>query len=83
MSFFDKKDEYLIQTDLWFTGNVAMGLMDLFNGVNKNVKRIKFIDGFESQLLNLEKENHRLKAETAKHPRYVAAMERAQTESGN
>jgi len=77
MSYFDKDDEYMVKTDLWFLGNTAMGLLDLFFGVNKAAQRIKFVADFQQQLLALEKENHSLKAEMSKHPRYVAAMERS------
>lgn len=76
LSYFDKDDEYLVKTDLWFIGNVTMGLLDLFNGVNKNAKHVKLIDGFEKELLELERENQKLKTEMSQHPRYIAAMER-------
>lgn len=77
MSFFDKNDEYRTKTDLWFISNSTMALMDLFNGVNKNTKRIKLVNGFERQLLDLEKENQQLKTRMEKHPRYIATMERS------
>ncbi len=75
-SFFDKDDDYLVKTDLWMIGNVAMGLMDLFNGINQKVKYIEFNDDFIPKLLDFEKKNHKLKAEMQKHPRYVAAFNR-------
>lgn len=59
--FFDIEDEYWVKTDLWTIGNIVMGLMDLFYGVNKDRNVIKFIDDFVPRLKALEKENHRLK----------------------
>ncbi len=68
--FFDFEDNYLVKTDLWQIGNIAMGLMDLFYGVNKNLDVIKFSDDFVSRLKALETENHRLKAEMMGTERY-------------
>jgi len=59
--FFDKEDEYWVRTDLWQIGNITMGLMDLFYGVNKNRDVVKFADDFVSRLKILERENIRLK----------------------
>ncbi len=61
--FFDIEKEYLVKTDLWQIGNIAMGLMDLFYGVNKNLNAIKFVDDFMFRLKKLEVENHKLKNE--------------------
>jgi hypothetical protein len=77
MNFFDKTDDYMIKTDLWFTANMTMGLVDLFYGVNKKHPRIKLVSNFATQLKKLEAENLALKQEMEKHPRYVAAMERS------
>lgn len=61
--FFDIEDDYLVKTDLWQIGNIAMGLMDLFYGVNDGLNVVKFVDDFVPRLKALEAENHRLKAE--------------------
>ena len=74
--FFDKEDKYLIKTNLWFIGNLALGLMDLFYGVNQRNNIITFIDDFTLRLGTLEKENHRLKAIMMEHPRYKKSMAR-------
>ena len=58
--FFDIGNERLVKTDLWQIGNVAMGLMDLFYGVDKKIGSIKFVDNFIPHLKNLEVENKRL-----------------------
>jgi hypothetical protein len=61
--FFDIEKKHLIKTDLWQIANIAMGLMDLFYGVNKNLNAIKFVPDFIPRLKKLEAENHKLKAE--------------------
>ncbi len=75
--FFDIEDDYLIKTDLWQIGNIAMGLMDLFYGVNKDLGVIKFIDDFVPRLKALEAENHRLKAEMMSTDRFKKAQKLA------
>lgn len=72
--FFDIEDEYHVKTDLWMIGNVVMGLMDLFYGVNKGLDVIKFIDDFIPQLKSLEKQNEKLKQEMMANPRFKAAL---------
>jgi hypothetical protein len=68
--FFDIEDDYLVKTDLWQIGNIAMGLMDLFYGVNQNVKAIKFVDDFIARLKLLESQNHKLKEEMMSSDRF-------------
>ena len=71
MPFFDIEDEFYVKNDFWFLGNLAMGLMDLFYGVNQGCNRIKFKDDFIKELKTLEGENHRIKAEMMKNPRMI------------
>lgn len=66
--FFDIEDEYHVKVDLWMIGNVAMGLMDLFYGINKGHDTIKFIDDFIPRLKSLEKQNEKLKQEIMASP---------------
>jgi len=73
--FFDFEDNLYIKVNLWFIGNLALGLMDLFYGVNQKYDNIKFIDDFVSQLRKLEKENHCLKAEIEKNERIKSKIE--------
>lgn len=75
--FFDIENDYLVKIDLWTIGNIALGLMDLFYGVNKNLGVIKFADDFVPRLKTLEAENHRLKAEMMSTDRYKKAEELA------
>jgi len=39
LPFFDAEDEYIVQTDLWQIGSVAIKLMGLFYLVKENVPR--------------------------------------------
>ena len=68
--FFDTEDSYRIKVDLWQIGNIAIGIMDLFYGINKNLNAIKFVDDFIPRLKLLEAENHRLRAEMMKTDRF-------------
>lgn len=72
--FFDFEDEYHVKTDLWMIGNVIMGLMDLFYGVNKGRDVIKFADDFIPRLKTLEKQNKKLKNEMMQTDRYKEAQ---------
>lgn len=72
--FFDIEDDYLVKTDLWQIGNIAMGLMDLFYGVNDGLNVVKFVDDLVPRLKALEAENHRLKAEMMSTERFKNAQ---------
>lgn len=79
MPFFDIEDEYLVKTDLWTVGNIAMGLMDLFYGINESCNLLTFSDPFVKNLRDLGKENDRLKAEMMQHPRFIRAANLGQS----
>jgi len=67
--FFDNENDFMTKTDLWMIGNIVLGLLDLFYGVNKTGKTLVFADDFVPRLKELEAQNHALKAELEKHPR--------------
>ncbi|RMF92725.1 MAG: hypothetical protein D6734_11670 [Candidatus Schekmanbacteria bacterium] len=73
-TFFDIEDDYLVKTDLWQIGNIAMGLMDLFYGANKDLNVIQFADDFIPRLKTLEIKNQRLKEEIIQSERYKKAQ---------
>lgn len=75
--YFDIEDKYFVKTTLWQIGNIAMGLMDLFYGVNKDFAVITFVDEFIPRLKALEAENHRLKADMMSTDRFKNAQELA------
>jgi len=75
--FFDFEDEYLVKTDLWQIGNILMGLMDLFYGINQNHPLLQFKSDFVKHLKELEAGNQALKNEMMKNPRYINAGKRA------
>lgn len=72
-TFFDPENDFLIKTDLWFVANTALGLLDLFYGVNLKYKVFKLIDGFDLKFKNLVKVNYRLKEEMMKTENYKKA----------
>jgi hypothetical protein len=73
--FFDIEDEYLVKTDLWQIGNIALSLMDLFFGVNKGIEAIKFTEDFVPRLKELEVQNQALRAEMMATDRYKRSLE--------
>jgi len=81
--FFDIEDDYHVKTDLWMIGNVIMGLMDLFYGVNNGLNVIKFDDNFISRLKALEIQNEKLKNEIMKSDRYKATQRIDSTVTNN
>lgn len=68
--FFDFEDDYFVKTDLWQISNVALGLVDLFYGINATVKALVLKDEFGPRFQALVEENNRLKAEMMSTERY-------------
>lgn len=67
--FFDYEDEMWVKTDLWQIANVALGIMDLFYGVNQKLGVIKLQDGWSDKFQALGEENNKLKNEMLAHER--------------
>lgn len=72
--FFDVEDDYSIKTDLWQIANIAIGILDLFYGVNKELNVIIFADDFIPRLKKLENKNIRLKNEIINTDRFKNAQ---------
>jgi hypothetical protein len=64
--FFDTTKDHWVKTNFWMIGNVLMGLMDLFNGINKGVGTLTLNESFARRLLELEQQNHKIKADLEK-----------------
>ncbi len=73
--FFDYSDDFKTKTDLWFIGNIALGLLDLFYGVNKDFKVFQFIDDYLPRFKKLVAQNEALKAEMMKHERFKSVTQ--------
>lgn len=67
--FFDQAEEHYIKTDLWAVANLAMGLLDLFYGVNRDFPQLVFADDFMQRMRKLKQDNDALKEEMLNHPR--------------
>lgn len=61
--FFDLPHETQVQTDLWTLGNVSMGLLDLFYGINLKYPTFIPCDDFVNRIQKLEAVNLSLKEE--------------------
>lgn len=69
-SFFDKEDIDKTKVDLWFIGNVAMGIMDLFYGVNTGRNLLTFSPDFVVRLKRYEKNAGEVKKELMSKERF-------------
>lgn len=69
-TFFDKEDTDLVRADLWIVGNTAMGIMDLFYGVNQDRNIITFSPDFVTRLKNYEAVGTKLKDELLSKERF-------------
>lgn len=69
--YFDIEDDYHIKTDFWTLGNIALGLMDLFYGVNRDYPLLTFDPSFVKRLHELQDVNHVLKSELMSNERYL------------
>lgn len=62
MPYFDFKNEWHIKTDLWHMANIAMGLLDLFYGINRDYGNvIKIAPHFLPTMKTLKEKNDELK----------------------
>ena len=73
-TFFDPENDYWIKTDLWFVANTALGLLDLFYGVNQKYKVFKLVDDFSSRFKELVDQNNQLKTEMMGTENYKRAQ---------
>ena len=71
--FFDFEDEYKVKSDLWFIANMAMGILDMFYGINLQYKVFQIAEIFQTDFQGLVDQNHKLKAEMMNHKRYLAS----------
>jgi hypothetical protein len=71
--FFDFQNDFQVKSNLWSLANMAMGLMDLFYGINLKYKIITFSPNFIKDLQLLEKENKKLKKIIMDTPKFKRA----------
>lgn len=72
--YFDFDDEYKVKCDLWFVANMALGLLDLFYGVNQQYKVFRLIADFNVKFQKLVDENNKLKTEMMNNERFKDAQ---------
>lgn len=77
--FFDFENDLQIKSNLWSLANMAMGLMDLFYGVNLKYQLVIFSPSFVQDLQLLETENKRLKEILMNTPNFKRANKVAKT----
>jgi hypothetical protein len=72
--FFDFEDPHFVKTDLWCIGKIAINLLDLFCGVNRDRNVLKFVDDFHFKFDGLVAQSRAIHAEMTSTERYKAAM---------
>lgn len=68
--YFDYDDEYKLRMNYWYISNIAMGLLDLFYGINNIYNVFQFADNFLLTYKALEKQSMDLRQQIMKDPRY-------------
>jgi hypothetical protein len=71
------EDDYYVRTDLWLASAIALDLMDLFYGVNKERSVIGFIDDFPVFLAKFERDTAAPRAEMMATDRFQRAAAKA------
>lgn len=80
--FFDFEDDFYVKKDLFVISDVAIILLDLFDGVNSKLNIVKFIDGFNARFDQLVREHEVLRQEMMSTERYKQAMMKAKALKG-
>jgi hypothetical protein len=68
--FFDFEEEYFVKGDLLMASSIALSLLDLFNGVKKDVNAIVWRDDFESWFASLFERETALRSEMHSSDRF-------------
>jgi len=76
--FFDLEDEYHVKADLWLASSIAIELMDLLYGVNRDRNVIEFVPDFRAYMAVAIRTNAELHSEITSTERYKNAMEKMQ-----
>ncbi len=76
--FFDVEDEYFVRGDLWLISSIAIDVLDLLYGVNKDRNVIEFIPEFQANFAGMARGNGALHSEMTSTDRYKRAMEKMQ-----
>ena len=74
--FFDIEDEHHVRIDLWQISSIAIEIMDLLYGVNRDLNVIRFIPNFATYIGHVAKINDALLAEMKSTDRYKRAVEK-------
>jgi hypothetical protein len=72
--FFDFHDLLMTKYSLWWIGNVALGLLDLFAKVVERFPIVTLVDDFPQKMGSFSKENNRILNELKNNPRFSRWM---------
>lgn len=79
MPFFDQYNEFQVTTDFWLIGNIAIGLLDMFYGINQDCDVLTLSIDFVPRLLELQEVDNQIKAKIMATEKFKRANSRAKT----
>jgi hypothetical protein len=59
-SFFDAEDPFRVKTDLWRSADIALAVLDLLYGVNRDFEVLTFAGDYESLFHDLARQHEAL-----------------------
>ena len=68
--FFDAHDRLMAKQRLWWIGNIALGVLDLFAKLIERFPIVTLVDDFHQKMGTLSKENNRILNELKSNPRF-------------
>lgn len=77
MPFFDQYNDFQVTTDFWLIGNVTIGLLDMFYGINQDCGVLTLSTDFVPRLLELQEVNNQIKAKIVATEKFQRADGRA------
>ena len=74
--FFDTHDRLITKQGLWWVGNIAIGVLDLFTKIIIKFPIVTLTDNLQQKMAPLSRENDRILNELKSNPRFSRWMEK-------
>jgi len=74
--FFDSHDKLMTKQRLWWVGNIALGILDLFAKIIAEFPIVTLVDDFPQKMGSLYRENNRILNELKSNPRFSRWMDK-------
>lgn len=76
IQFFDSHDKLMTKQGLWWVGNIAIGVLDLFAKIIAEFPIVTLVDDFPQKMGSLARENNRILNELKSNPRFSRWMDK-------